>query len=519
MAPPQLKDTLFTLMRARLAYTLSFWLLGAVGLTVLSMGGLTAWHLREGFSAYLQTRDLERLDRFTALVTARLSAQAASDASSGRSFTVPDMRALLRTLAEEEGTVAKPSDQGPDVRPDEPGLLRPRPGLPPSEGGGTPLRRAGPPPPGTSDAFGSRVSLVHPNGDHWVGPRIDRDAPGVVERPVRIDGVVRVWVRFRPRQRAPEAQESQFLQTQYTGIAVVASVLLLLALGVAAWLARQWARPLVAVQDATARIAQGELAVRIPVDRSDEIGDVVRNVNAMAESLQRMEGSRRRWLADLSHELRTPLTVLRGELEAMEDGVRPLDQAAVVSLKEDVMRLGLLVEDLHLLAMADLQALSCQFAHEDAAQLVRQVLKRHERLMDEAGLALVWMDAPSEAVAVCWDAARITQLLSNLLHNSLRYTDAPGRVEVRLWATPGWVHIRLDDSAPGVAPADLGRLFDPLYRADSARSRHNGGSGLGLAICAAIAQSHGGRITAQASPLGGMQLQVSLPAQPERSIC
>lgn len=225
MAPPQLKGTLSFLMRARLAYTLSFRLLGAVALTVLSMGGLTAWHLCEGFSAYLQTRDLEPLDRFTALVTARLSAQAASDAASGRSFTVPDRRVLLRILAEEEGTVAKPSDGGPDVRPDEPGLLRPRPGLPPPEGGGPPLRRAGPPPPGTSDAFGSRVSLVHPNGDHWVGPRIDRDAPGVVERPVRNDGVVRVWVRFRPRQRAPEAQESHYLQTQYTGIAVVASLL------------------------------------------------------------------------------------------------------------------------------------------------------------------------------------------------------------------------------------------------------------------------------------------------------
>ncbi|QCB46846.1 ATP-binding protein [Hydrogenophaga sp. PAMC20947] len=515
MAPPQLAGTLLTLMRARIAYTLSFWLLGAVALSVLSMGGLTAWHLREGFSAYLQTRDLERLDRFTALVTSRLSAQVASDASAP--FNAPDMRALLRTLAEEEGSVAKPSDAGQDSPPpDSEGMLPRRPGFSPPEGSGLLPPRSGPPP-GSSEAFGSRVALVRPNGDHWVGPRIERDEPGVVERPVRVDGVVRVWVRFRPRQRAPEAQESQFLRTQYTGIAVVASVLLLLALGVAAWLARQWARPLVAVQHATARIAQGELAVRIPVDRSDEIGDVVRNVNTMAESLQRMEGSRRRWLADLSHELRTPLTVLRGELEAMEDGVRPLDLAAVISLKEDVLRLGLLVEDLHLLAMADLQALSCNFAPEDAVQLVQQILKRHERLMEEAGLQLAWVDPAEEAIAVCWDTARMAQLLSNLLHNSLRYTDAPGRVEVRLWASDGVVHIRLDDSAPGVAPADLARLFDPLYRADSARSRHNGGSGLGLAICAAIAKAHGGRITAKPSPLGGMQLQVSLPAQPERS--
>ena len=462
------------------------------------MGGLTAWHLRQGFSAYLQARDVERLDKFAALVTSRFADQVAAD-----TLGTPDMPELLRELAREEGSLTRPPGA----------LMQPPPGME----GGTSLTGARPPPGGGGDAFGARVALVDSNGDHWVGPRIDRDEPGMVERPVRVDGVVRVWVRLRPRQQAPEAQESQFLQTQYTGIAVVASVLLLLALGVAAWLARQWARPLEAVQNATARIAQGELAVRIPVDRSDEIGDVVRNVNTMAESLQRMEGSRRRWLADLSHELRTPLTVLRGELEAMEDGVRPLDLPAVVSLKEDVLRLGLLVEDLHLLAMADLQALSCHFASEDAVLLVGHLLKRHERLMAEAGLTLVWVDPPAAAVPVCWDATRLTQLLSNLLHNSLRYTDAPGRVEVRLWTEDGEVHIRLDDSAPGVVAADLDRLFDPLYRADSARGRHNGGSGLGLAICAAIAQSHNGRITAQVSPLGGMQLQVSLPAQPERS--
>ena len=113
--------------------------------------------------------------------------------------------------------------------------------------------------------------------------------------------------------------------------------------------------------------------------------------------------------------------------------------------------------------------------------------------------------------------ARIAQLLGNLLHNCLRYTDVPGRVEVRLWVDAEMVHMRLDDSVPGVAPADLERLFDPLYRADSACSRHNGGSDLGMAICAAIAQSHEGRIIARASPLGGMQLQVSLTAKPERS--
>ena len=246
------------------------------------------------------------------------------------------------------------------------------------------------------------------------------------------------WSRWRNCarwQRAPHADESRFLRSQYLGIAAVASALLLLALACAFWLARQWVRPLVAVQEATARIAQGELDVRLHEERSDEIGDVVRNVNKMAASLQRMEGARRRWLADLSHELRTPLTVLRGDIEALVDGVRPLNAAAALSLREDVLRLGTLVEDLHLLSMADLQALPCHFAEADAVQIVQGMLARHTQLATDAGLSLGLGGHADRAVPVFWDTGRIEQLLANLLHNSLRYTDAPGRIVVGLTAS------------------------------------------------------------------------------------
>jgi two-component system sensor histidine kinase BaeS len=232
----------------------------------------------------------------------------------------------------------------------------------------------------------------------------------------------------------------------------------------------------------------------------------------MAESLQRMEGARRRWMADISHELRTPLAGLRGEAEALLDGVRPLTRAAVVSLHEDMLRLSALVDDLHLLAMADLHSLPCRLADSDAAELVRDTVRRFEARALAAGLTLSCNAVPPH-LAVLWDPARIEQLLSNLLENSLRYTDAPGLVEVALTTQGDIVRLIVTDSAPGVAEADLERLFEPLYRADAARGRHNGGSGLGLAICVAIAQAHGGRIAAQAAPLGGLQVTVVLPIQ------
>ena len=110
-----------------------------------------------------------------------------------------------------------------------------------------------------------------------------------------------------------------------------------------------------------------------------------------------------------------------------------------------------------------------------------------------------------------WDVDRIEQLLGNLMENSLRYTDAPGRIAIRLLASGASVQVLVEDSSPGVPAAQLPQLFEPLYRGDAARGRQHGGSGLGLAICEAIARAHGGQLTASASPLGGLCITLSLP--------
>ena len=480
-------------MRSRLTFTLSAWLIGAVAISILALGGFTFWHLSQGFTAYLQARDVERLDRFATLVAQNMASSKAMPGTSD-----PDMPNLLRQLATSEGIGStRPDAADPDLSNHQP---------PP------PMNR---PPPRAGDGFGSRVALYWPDGRPWAGPPIDPVEPGVVERPVQVAGQTVALVRLRRLAPASDAIEGQFLRQQFAGIATVAGGLMLLALLSAVWLARQWIRPLVAVQAATARIAQGELGIRIPTNRSDEIGDVVRNVNSMAESLQRIEGARRRWMADLSHELRTPLTVLRGEIEALVDGVRPLNAGALTSLQEDTLRLGALVDDLHFLAMADLQSMPCRFDNVDAVEIVQGTLQRHTVAAAEAGLQLGWAKGRPEAIEVRWDARRIEQVLNNLIQNSLRYTDAPGRIVIDLKSTPGCVQLTVEDSAPGLAPQDLSRIFEPLFRADAARSRHNGGSGLGLAISAAIVHAHGGLISAHASPLGGLRIEVDLPLQPD----
>ncbi len=336
-----------------------------------------------------------------------------------------------------------------------------------------------------------------------------------MERPVTIDGNVLAWVRMRPSARVPDAVEAAFLRRQYLGIGALAGALLALGLFGARWLAGRWVRPLLGIQDATARIARGEFATRLSTTRTDEIGDLIRNINSMAAGLDHLEGARRRWIAEISHELRTPLTVLRGEIDALADGIRPMNQEAAVSLREEVSRLGALVDDLHLLAMADLNALPCYFEECDAVQLTQRVHQRFERRADALGISLE-IAAPLEgALPVYWDAQRMEQVLSNLLENSVCYTDAPGRVRMTLQQQQDRVWLLVEDSKPGVPAADLGRLFDPLYRSDAARGRNRGGSGLGLAICAALVRAHAGRITAAASELGGLSIRVDMPVSAE----
>ena len=499
-------------MRTRLVHTLSLLLLSAVLLAVLAMGAVTAWNLKNGFSDYLEARDVERLEQFTTLVT-EMAARAGSIAALAQRTDIHD---LLRQFARRQGLVAQ--------RMPMPGVEGPAPGGGPGSGHGSgeppPLFR--PPPEGNT--FGDRVMVVGVDGqallgrpDRPPGPFPESPAGPFIDRPITLNGEVVALVRMRPGAHVPDTVETRFLRSQYLGILAVAASLLLLALVSAWWVARRWVKPLRAVQAATERIARGEFDVRLQGSqqgegRSDEIGDLVRNVNRMAEGLQRLEGARRRWLADISHELRTPLAVLRGEIEALLDGVRPLRPEAIVSLHEDTLRLGKLVDDLHLLAMSDLQSLPCSFDDLDAVAMVRRSVARFQTRAAAKGLALSLETAPLTMLTVCWDGDRIEQLLGNLLENSLRYTDAPGRIVLVLKRQGDQVTLDIDDSAPGVPVADLPRLFEPLYRADSARSRHQGGSGLGLAISHAIVRSHGGRIDATPSSLGGLHLHIELPA-------
>ena len=479
-------------MRTRLVHTLSLLLLTAVLLAVLSMGGLMAWNLRNGFSDYLAARDATRVDRFAEFITTKvrqaggIRAMQDSEISTQELFTE---FAILRGL---------PPDGAP------PGADRGLESPSPSNG----LRL-----PHDAPDAGPRGGVFELSGELIWGQPLRSDDGQIIERPVRLNGETVAMVRVPKSIPVPDDIDARFLMSQYGGIAGVALALLVLAVAGAWWIASRWVRPLLAVQVATGRIACGEFNFRLDGSRSDEIGDVMRNINEMAQGLAELEGARRRWIADISHELRTPLTVLRGEVEALVDGVRPLNREAAASLHEEILHVGSLVNDLHLLAMSDIKALSCHFDEVDAAALLQRMFQRFALRAAQLGLTLEFTEQSVEPIWASWDATRIEQVLGNLLDNSLRYTDAPGKVLLHVARSADRIHIEVNDSGPSVPAADLDKLFEPLYRADVARTRHTGGSGLGLAICRAIVQVHQGTIGATTSTLGGLRILIDLPVE------
>jgi two-component system, OmpR family, sensor histidine kinase BaeS len=327
--------------------------------------------------------------------------------------------------------------------------------------------------------------------------------------PISVDGVVVGYLGYVPSLRLVQSMESitqrrQSQQFFVIAIGMLAAVLLNATL-ISQWLSR---RLRVLGHGATA-LARGDYAARIPVHGNDEVARLAGDFNHLALALEAAQRGRQQWIADIAHELRTPLTSLRAEIEAVQDGVRPLTQASMASVAQEVHHLTRLVEDLRLLSLSDLGALTCRKQPERLAEVIDDALAAGRAGILEKGLQVELQVDPSVMVEA--DADRLAQVFSNLLQNTLRYSEAPARLAIRATVEGSLVRVEWEDSPPGVADADLHRLTERLYRADDSRARASGGSGLGLAIVKAIVDAHGGRMQAGHSTLGGLRWSIWLP--------
>ncbi|MRW91480.1 sensor histidine kinase efflux regulator BaeS [Duganella sp. FT80W] len=327
--------------------------------------------------------------------------------------------------------------------------------------------------------------------------------------PISVNGATVGWVALMPFQEVTTGAGKRFQQQQQQANWIIAAIGIALA-AVAGWLlSRMILAPVKRLAAATHRLASGDYSTRVAPGAQDELGELAQDFNQLALTLDKNESLRRDFMSDVSHELRTPLAVLRGELEAIEDGVRPLSMAGVQSLKAEVATLGKLVDDLYALSLADAGALSYRMQPLNVVELLRVLLSAFEPRFSarEIRVSLTAGEQPE-----CeGDADRLRQLFNNLLENSLRYTDAGGELRVTATVAGGQLQLDFSDSKPGVPDHQLALMFERFYRADPSRNRSTGGAGLGLAISRNIVEAHQGRITAQASPLGGICISVTLP--------
>lgn len=315
--------------------------------------------------------------------------------------------------------------------------------------------------------------------------------------------------------RITDAGDLLFVRQQTQLFALVSGLVLLLALLLSIPMATALLRPIRALTKGTESLAHGEYGTRIEVGARDELGQLCRDFNRLAATLEKNEQARKDWVADIAHELRTPLTVLRAEVEALEDGVHEPDAANLATLHGEVLQLTRLVEDLYELSMSDVGALSYKLVPCDALGLLRESVEAQAARIEDAGLTLE-LALPDMGAVLPADPGRLRQLFENLLANSVRYTRAPGTVRVTATLEDDGITIDFDDSPPGASAEQRARLFDRLYRGEASRNRATGGAGLGLAICRNVAEAHGGHIDAHASPLGGLRVRLALPLE-ERS--
>jgi two-component system sensor histidine kinase BaeS len=292
-------------------------------------------------------------------------------------------------------------------------------------------------------------------------------------------------------------------------------VALLVGAAVAGWLSGTLTRPLRQAQEATRKVSQGDLSVRLPEPppgAEDELAELTRSINAMAAALGDGRRLERHFLLSVSHDLRTPLTSIRGYADAITDGTiaDPLDAARVISAESQ--RLGRLVGDLLDLARLDAHEFSLDLQPVPIGEVVVEAAEGFRPTAEEVGVSLT-VQVPTDPAMAVVDPDRLIQALGNLLENGLKHALSALWVEAST-SEQGAVTITVIDDGPGIAPRDLPNVFERLYVTDRRPRRQVGGTGLGLAIVRELVHAMGGRTWVESPALPdelGARFVIALP--------
>lgn len=465
-------------------------------LVVTSMYGFMRWSSDQGLLIFINKRDVEKQNRMALVLSTYYDKYQSWAFLENNHQLWHQLNRSVDQVAEQTAFTDRSVKGGSFQRP----LKRPRfdeqPPRPPQE------RR---------DDLPSRVIFLDERKQAIFG-RLKGDE-NYSYLPVIYKGREVGWLTAPPYKEITDDFNLSFVEAQNKHFLMVCGLLIILSACVSLPLSARLVSPVKALAKASHKLSSGDFSVCIQEERNDELGQLIKDFNVLATTLEANEGARRRWVGDISHELRTPLTVMRGELEAMIDGVRPLSLDSVESAHQEVLHLQRLVEDLYELTNADIGALSYRKEALNLVALVTFAESQFKSACQEKCINLnrVDVDPGQEELYIYADKSRMLQLLHNLIQNSIKYTDPKGEIRLTTSMIKGQALLIVEDSLPGVSYEELSLLFDYLYRTDKSRSRVSGGVGLGLAICQSIVEGHDGSIKACHSELGGLKISIHLP--------
>ena len=303
-----------------------------------------------------------------------------------------------------------------------------------------------------------------------------------------------------------QVKEDYFVRSSNKVLLVSVSILGLVSILAGFIASRSLARPILELVNASGDIAEGNLSRRVNNTGHDEIGRLSQSFNSMAHNLEAQEKLRRTLLSNAAHELRTPLAIISGELEGMLDGVLPADTAALQSLHDEASRLTAILDGVDELSLAEASALNL---HKETFLLnpfLSRILSRFERILADKN-AVILLDC-QDNLRINADPDRLSQILINLISNSVKAVGSGGRVAIVAFPENAGVCLEINDNGPGIPEKDLPHVFERFYKGK------NGGLGIGLAIVHELVAAHGGTVSVRSPVGGGASFRVQLPSSP-----
>jgi two-component system OmpR family sensor kinase len=334
------------------------------------------------------------------------------------------------------------------------------------------------------------------------------------DEPARLAGELAAMHRALPDGDALLRQGPPPLPLDFAATLLIAAIVVVAVAAVP--LTRSLLRPLRELLRATRAYADGDSAARVHLRRNDEFGDLAFAFNEMVAHVESLRRAEKQLLANVSHELRTPLARVRVLLELASDGAPDDSRHVLPEIAQDLGELEGLVDDVLTTARLDLSTghtrgggeLPMHFCDDETQRLVQRWSDRFLR-QQPARQLLVHCAEPLPLLRC--DPVLLRRAVDNLLDNAARYSPPEQPVELTVATYGDRLHIEVSDRGPGIAAADLRRVFEPFYRVEQSRDRRHGGVGLGLALAKRIIEAHAGTLTLQSTPHSGTRATVEVP--------